>query len=307
MTEPHKSTLCFGSYAESNEQLRHVCLLVESIREFAGRFAEAPVLIYLPTSFDNREVELIDKLDALAASTRECDIPAETAWYYFAGKTHAAGVAESEAAGLFETLVWLDEDTVILREPQELSLPAGIKFGYRPVMHNRSGTLFGEPPTPFWAQVYEVLEIDPATLFAMTTPADREQINAYFNAGLLAVRPERGILHGWGESFKQLCADPTVAAMCRAVEVHRIFLHQTALVGAVFGRLNRAQMIELPESYNYPIFFKQQYGALEEFDDLSEVVTLRYDLYFRNPEPEWADKLKGQAKKLAWLRMHLGH
>ncbi|MFH2055139.1 MAG: hypothetical protein ABIJ61_04205 [bacterium] len=306
MVERSKSArISFAAYAESNEQLRHVCLLAESIREFAGELSDAPVLIYVPEEFSDRDESLIERLLAAGAKVKECTIPEATAWFYYAGKTHAAGLAESELAGSTEIMVWLDEDTIVLQEPTELMLSPGIAFGYRPVMHNRSGTLYGEPPTPFWAQIYEVLEIEPDSLFPMMTPADRQQIRAYFNAGLLAVRPELGILRGWGESFRELCADSTLAQMCREDVEKRIFLHQTALVGAVFQRLQRQEMVELSERYNYPLFFKRQYGALEEFDDLGDVVTLRYDVYFRNPEPDWAEKLKGSPEKLSWLKSHL--
>lgn len=296
----------FATYAESDEQLRHVIYLAESIREFAGRFSEASILLYLPDGYTQRDSDLLDKLHQLNVAIRGCTIPEQTSWYYFAGKTHASGLAETEAIGAADILVWLDEDTIILREPTDLLLADSIGLGYRPVMHNRSGTLWGEPPTPFWAQIYEVLEIEPDSLFPMLTVADRQQIRAYFNAGLLAVRPERGLLRGWDESFVQLCDDKTLSRMCLDNVERRIFLHQTALVGAVCHRLSRQQMIELPASYNYPIFFKQQYGGLEEFDDISEVVTLRYDIYFRNPDPAWAEKLRGPAEQIAWLKSRLG-
>ena len=300
-----ENRIVFGTYAESNEQLRHVCLLVESIREFGGRFADALVLIYLPREFEQRDADLVEKLQAASATIRECSIPEHCAWFYYAGKTFAAGLAEAEAADTADILVWLDEDTIILTEPEDLLLSADIGFAYRPVMHNRSGSLYREPPSPFWAQIYETLAVDPESLFPMTTPADRQQIRAYFNAGLLVVRPELGILRGWGDSFAGLCQDPVLLRMCQEDVEKRIFLHQTALVGAAFTQLGKERMTELSERYNYPIFFKQQFGAVEEFDDISNIVTLRYDTYFRDLDPDWADKLRGPADKIGWLKDRL--
>jgi hypothetical protein len=301
-----ENRIVFGTYAESNEQLRHVCLLAESIREFASRYAEAPILVFLPTEFTPRDTSLIYELQAAGASFRTCSIPEQCAWFYYAGKTFAAGLAETEAGDIGDILVWLDDDTIFLSEPNDLLLTAMVGLAYRPVMHNRSGSLFREPPSPFWAQIYETLDVDPESLFPMVTPADRQQIRAYFNAGLLAVRPELGVLRGWGESFTKLCQDSVLVEMCREDVERRIFLHQTALVGAVCHRLSQSQMVELPDRYNYPIFFKRQFGAVEEFDDLSDVVTLRYDLYFRDPDPDWADNLRGPADKIGWLRDRLG-
>jgi len=98
----------------------------------------------------------------------------------------------------------MDEDTIIMQEPSELALNDQIDFAYRPVMHNRSGSLASKPPGSFWNRVYELLNLNPDQLFSIVTPADHQTIRAYFNAGLLAVRPERGILRGWGDAFKKL-------------------------------------------------------------------------------------------------------
>jgi hypothetical protein len=53
------------------------------------------------------------------------------------------------------------------------------------------------------------------------------------------------------------------------------------------------------------MFFRKQYGANREFDDISDIVTMRYDVYFRDPESDWAEKLKGPMHKLYWLKARL--
>lgn len=81
----------------------------------------------------------------------------------------------------------------------------------------------------------------------------------------------------------------------------RIFLHQTALVGAVLNTLNQNEMFELSAEYNYPLFFEQMFGATREFGSIEGIVSLRHDTYFRNPEPDWDQKLKGPQKLVSWL------
>ena len=296
----------FAAYAESEEELKHIEYLADSLRTFGGRFSQAPVWAYLAESLAaSLGSDLSARLKALGVDLKTSGIPGDANWFYYAGKTFAAGDAETEAEGQAEILVWMDEDTIVLKEPSELALNDQVDFAYRPVMHNRSGSLASEPPSPFWSRVYELLNLDPDQLFSMVTPADRQTIRAYFNAGLLAVRPERGILRGWGDAFKKLYRDPTLASMCGEDVTWRIFLHQAALVGPVINRLDRSALHELPDSYNYPIFFKKTYGADEEFDDLTEVVTLRYDIYFKEPAPNWYICLKGPAESIAWLKNHL--
>jgi len=172
-------------------------------------------------------------------------------------------------------------------------------------MHNRSGSLYNEPPDEFWGRIYGILNINDESLFSMVTPGDQQTIRAYFNAGLLVVRPEKAILRKWAEDFKTLYFDSVLVEMCKEDITKRIFLHQTPLVGAL-NTLSRNQMIELPGTYNYPIFFHQQYEAVGEFCSIKDIITLRYDLYFRNPDPEWSNKLEGSSVVIRWLAERLG-
>jgi hypothetical protein len=298
--------LVFATYAETDEQIAHVQILAESIREFAGRYNDAAVWLYLPREhYTPSDENLVEKLTALGVEIRKSDLPKEALRFFYAGKLFAATEAEAAATEQSAMLVWLDEDTVILQEPTDFVLPPNTCFAYRPVMHNRSGSLFDEPPNEFWALIYERLEIADELLFPMITPADKQKIRAYFNAGLLVVRPKKGILRTWAESFKNLYEDKIlVNSVMKDVE-KRIFLHQTALVSAV-KFLKRNEMMELPDSYNYPMFFKVMYGGLNDFDAIDDVVTLRYDAYFRNPDPQWAEKVRGPDRKITWLKARLG-
>ena len=302
-----KHELVFGTYAESKEQLKHTLILIESLRTFAGKHSNAPISVFIPAEFENKFSQLEDKIRMSGAMIKTSEAPEQSLNYYFAGKVYAAGKAEAEAEGKADILVWMDEDTIILSEPDEFVLGDGISFAYRPVMHNRSGSLYSEPPDPFWSRVYEILKIDDTDLFSMVTPADRQTIRAYFNAGLLIVRPEKGILRKWGTDFTTLYGDTILADMCDRDIEKKIFIHQTALVGAAINILNRDEMLELSDHYNYPVFFHYQYEADREFGSIENAITLRYDVYFRNPDPDWSSKLKGPSNLVDWLKKRLGN
>lgn len=295
-----------GTYAESEEQLKHIGYLVESIREFGGRFASTMVRIYIPEKTRPTLDSLVSVLESQGTSIIEVAVAEESEWLFYAGKVFAAALAETEATGNAEILIWLDDDTIVMSEPGLFLLPDTIDFAYRPVMHNRSGSLWGQATDPFWSRIYELSRLSDSVLFPMTTPADLQTIRAYFNAGLLVVRPERGILRGWAGSFRTLYGDSLIAAACREDQIKRIFLHQMALVGPVFHGTTRDRMMELPSTYNYPIFFRSMYGGEVDFESIDDVVTLRYDVYFRNPEEDWVQKLRGNPDKIAWLGKRLG-
>ncbi len=296
--------LAFATYAADEEQLRHVVFLVESIRTFAGRWKDAPILVYVPAPVAATARDLVTRITALRGDVRTSDVPGQAPRFPFSGKVGAAAQAETEA--LAGTLVWMDEDTVVLDEPRDLLLREGVSVGYRPVMHNRNGSLFDRPPDAYWSRVYQDLSVPDSALFPVVTPADSQAIRAYFNAGLLAVRRERRILTRWAHDFQVLCGDTALVRMCRQDPVEALFLHQAALAGSILGRLPRAEMVELPPRYNVPLFFKQMYGARREFDSVAGVATLRYDVFFRNPTPGWEEKLKGPPATVRWLVERLG-
>jgi len=300
-----KQKLIYAVYAPSDEELAHVYFLAESIRQFAGRFSEAPIRVYVPENSKIDRNSWKNKFAGVGVEIRSSNAPKESLWLYFAGKVFAASQAEADAENDAEILVWMDEDTIVLDEPSALLLDDKRGFAYRPVMHNRSGSAFDYPPDKFWSRIYQLLEIDDGLLFPMTTPADQVKIRAYFNAGLLAVRPEHGILRNWATGFMTLYSDPILIEMCKNNVTHKIFLHQTALVGAV-KLLDRKQMVELPDSYNYPLFFHHMFEAAREFESLDGISTLRYDVYFRDPDPEWETKLKGDPEKIVWIVDRLG-
>ena len=299
-------TMIVATYAESNEQLRHVVYLAESLREFGGAYREATLWVFTPDSFSDPDPATSDKLNHLRVEQHRSHIPEPAQAYFFAGKVFAAALAETMAESISAVLVWMDEDTIILREPDAFALPEGIAFAYRPVMHNRSGALYAEPPSKFWSRIYRVLDVSEDRLFPMITPADQATIRAYFNAGLLIVRPESGVLRAWADDFSILYSDSVLTEMCGADVEKRIFLHQTALVGAVLNRLDRDQMVELSEEYNYPLFFHRQYEAAREFGSIDGITTLRYDTYFRHPDPNWKDQLTGAKNRTVWLSKRLG-
>ncbi len=293
--------LVFATYAGDEQQLRNVLVLVESIRAFAGRWKQAPVSVYAPASLLASQPALAARITALRADVLTSEVPAQAPRVPFQGKVGAAARAEAAAGAGTRVLVWMDEDTVVLEEPRELLLPEGVSLGYRPVTHNRSGSLYDRPPDAFWSLVYRDLSVPDSALFPVVTPADSQTIRAYFNAGLLVVRPDRHILAGWAHDFQVLCGDTALVRLCRQDPVKALFVHQAALAGAVLSRVPRAEMVELSPRYNMPLFFKQMYGALREFDSVAGIVTLRHDVYFQDPAPDWRTRLKGPPAKVKWL------
>ena len=297
--------LVFACYAESIDAVKDACRQAESTRTFAGKFHNAPFWMYTPGDLTIDDAQLVERLNSLKVEVRTSHTPEAARWLPYAGKTYAAGEAEAAAVDEADILVWTDDDSIILKEPSHFDFSSQDSFAYRPVMHNRSGSLYDSPPDKFWSRIYDKLAITDEMLFPMVTPADNQKIRAYFQAGLLVVRPHAGILRRWGRDFETLYTDDVLAEMCRADRTYRVFLHQTALVGSVLHNVTRGQMVELSDAYNYPIFFEKQYGADDPFDSIDNVIILRCVVAAKNIPSDWHAKLVGSPERIAFLKEHL--
>jgi hypothetical protein len=306
-TSPKEHQVIFATFAESAPQLEHIVALAKSIRKFAGAYRTALIWLYMPDELSKTtDKTVLDELSSLNVDVRISTAPEESLGYFYSRKVFAAAKAEADAQGKTAILVWMDDDTVVLKEPGEFLLADSISFGYRPVMHKLIGSLYAEPPDSDWARVYSLLSVPDAAVFPMTTVADRKTIRPYFNAGMLVVRPERGILRKWAETYAILYQDSVFINKAAQDQRWRIFLHQVALTGAVLNMLKPSEMTELSGQYNYPIFFNAMFGgATQEFDNIDSVVTLRHEAYFRKPDPEWRTKLKGAPEVVTWLGENL--
>lgn len=298
--------MIIGTYVSSEEEMKYVGILDESLRAFGGKYRDSNILLFVPESnFDKlSQVPLI--ADKARIDPHPLRIDPQSQAFFYTGKVFAAARAEQIAERKDQILVWMDSDTIILRQPDEFDLEESICFGFRPVMHNLMSSFYHEPPTDFWKRVYALLAISEEKFFPMLTHTDNQEIRPYFNCGIMAVRPRKGILRKWLEYWKILYTDPVFIQQAQEEKLVKIFLHQVALVGAVLNLAGIDEMIRLSDNINYPLFFKEMFGAEHEYDNLTNVTTLRYDIYFRNPAPDWASRLTGPEDIISWLSAHLG-
>jgi len=297
-----QTKIVFATFAEQELDLGRVQFMIESIRTFAGRFKDAPVWVYLTEGLLASESEYLGEIESQGGEFRLAQAPEEATWFYFFGKVFASAQAEADAAAQASVIAWLDTDTIFLQEPGEFLLPKGKSLGYRPVMHRNISPLYEEPLDEFWKRAYKDMSVPESLAFPMLTVADGDRIRPYFNAGCLVVRPERGLLRKWAETFPSLYKDAVLKEMCRQDERKRIFIHQVALSGAVLKYLGRDEMIEFSSRINYPLFFREMFGAKRDFHDIRKAVTIRYESFFDNPPPGWDKMLEGPADRIAWLK-----
>jgi len=293
--------IVFATFAQDESELEQALVLAKSLRRFGCSLNDSPFWLYLPAETPELAVPVGEMAKGLNIEIKRSPTTENARWFYYSGKTFAAGNAEAAAAGNFKILAWLDADNIIVQEPKEFILNKGISFGWRPVMLKHFGSDFNNPPDEFWSRLYQKLSVKPEKIFPITTPVDNQQIRAYFNAGILIVRPERGILRKWVMFYEELYSDPFFQGECRKDIKKRIFLHQTALAGAVLNMLKSEEMSMFDDRYNYPFFFFEKYPTEKQFRSLDEAVTIRHDGVMYQ-DKKWKEKMQDNSKIAEWIK-----
>jgi hypothetical protein len=139
----------------------------------------------------------------------------------------------------------------------------------------------------------------------MLTTVDHIRIRPHFNAGVLAIRPKRGLLQNWAHNFSHLYQDPVFEAFYQERTSYRIFIHQAILAGTLLSSLTPSEMLDLGDKINYPLFLRHKFPADYNSVKLNELVTYRYDdfEFFKR----WAcqDIITADKSFSGWLGNHL--
>jgi len=264
--------IIFTTFIEAKEELLPLKVMVESLRTFGGKFKDAPVWIYTTDELLKSESEAFGKFASYNTQFKTSQAPQDATWFFLARKVFAAAQAEADAHGKTAVLARLDTDTIFIQEPDEFILPTEKSLGYRPVFHRNINPLYSEPLDDYWTRAYQIMGVQESAAFPMVTPADGDTIRPYFQAGCVVVRPEQCILRKWAEMFTVLYQDSLIKKFCEQDQRKRIFTFQVALTGAILNSLEQSEMYQLSDRINYPIFFKEMFGANRDFHDISNAV-----------------------------------
>jgi hypothetical protein len=269
--------ITFASLAASPASFGKIRVLLDSLKDFGGELFKAPLVVLHPENLDvaGEKTGLLRLPDVqmipFRISREEMDFP-------LAVVAIGAAAAERAVAGKAENLVWLLEDTLVLKSPSALVLPARSQYAYRPVHHTNIGSVWKSPPNDFWAAIYRHCKVGQNHLFPMDTCVRDNTIRPYFNAGCQVTRPQNELFSRWSESFRRLYRHPDFKPFF-ANPLYRIFMHQAVLAGVVLSSFSPAQLYELPESYNYPLHLHAEYPPEFRPTQLNELVTCRYETF----------------------------
>ena len=245
-------------------------LCVESLREFGGACADAPVYAFSPRPGHEPEPGTVEKLEALGArSITEplVDRFAETPTF---NKVAVSAWAERELD--HETLVFTDTDSVFLGEPTEL-LGGDWVAAVRPVDRRIAGSRGKGKNEPFWRKMYKELGVKNEPF--VETTVGQMHIRAYWNTGLVAARRSAGLFQAWDRALHALFDAEIVQKRWPQ------FMDQLSWAGVTADVHDR--VLILPHTYNYALRHRQSVGPEGAELDLAEMVHLHYRLWFHLP------------------------
>ena len=300
LNQPRKLTFASMIYPSKWSEANAI-LLTESIRTYGGALSQHPLLFLCPKRSDEISQRVRERLSTSGADI--VPVKESIPEFPFIDDVHAAAHAESLESGRSDLMAWLGNDTLVLQEPKDFMLTAGKSRGYRPVHITNIGSQFNSPMDPFWTIIYERLKVPRDRVFPMKAHIEEIPIRPYFNAGLLIVRPERGLLQEWRNAFFGIYDDATLQQFYQRDENYSTFVHQAVLAGVILSRLTKAEIQELPPHYNYPIHLYHQDNTRNRPSTLDELVTFRHNDFFE--DPEWPNKISADDALKNWIRTRL--
>ena len=179
---------------------KQALLLFESIRRYTGRFRDCPIYAVSPRADHSISASARNKLQQLGVVHIEEILNTECPEYGSANRVAAAAYVEQQHT--HDILVILDSDTLFLREPNEILLQPDVDVAVRPV--GVKGMCTSGPTDPFdayWRDLCRCSGVDYDQIPWTESFADRCRIKASYNAGLVIVRRELGIMQRWSDFF----------------------------------------------------------------------------------------------------------
>jgi hypothetical protein len=271
-------------------------LLCESIRRFAGSYADSPISAYRPREGEHLATETHAALAELGAEVIEEPLNREHAYYPLANKVHCAAHAEANAGE--DVLVLLDSDTVLLGEPAAFALGDEIDAAVSPVGRVGDGSTGpGHDNEPYWERLYELAGARgrPFTRTALRG----KRIRGYWNTGVVALRRDAGLAGAWLDLMTLLIRERHLPE--RGID----HVEQLSLAATLAREPDR--VATLPPNYNYRITRREKLAGDAPSLDLPDLVHVHYmrSFYVRGFLEALDPPLDRNSEQFGWLAERL--
>lgn len=179
-----------------------IAVAVEAVRRFAGRLANAPVLVVTPRFGPSLTGDTQRKLADLGATYVRRNLRNSWDWYVYMNKALAAALGDELATT--EQVIWLDSDCLFVSEPEPLSLQPGEDIACCSVDKNVGSSGPDDPYEAYWKALADHYGVAVDRLPWVETAHDRRRVRFRLHSGVYSFRRGSGIGRGFVEDMEKM-------------------------------------------------------------------------------------------------------
>ncbi|XMB86146.1 hypothetical protein RJG79_12225 [Mycoplasmatota bacterium WC44] len=259
-----------GFMINDDSLIHHGILLSKSIL----KDNEVNLYILVPSTINIKKIE--NSFNDLRINVIVYDFLEELILFPFADKVFAAAYAESIVDG---ELLWIDVDSIFLKDTSLIELKRGKELAFRPVDKKLIGNALDKKLSDFWKELYNYFDLEKSSFF-VETGIDKFKILPYFNAGFVLLKTGNNIFKMWKDAFLDLYNIDQMKEFYNQDYLYKVFIHQAILTCVILKNLEYEKLQLLSSNINFPIHLYDEYKKDCDADNL---ICIRYDTYFNNP------------------------
>ncbi len=183
-------SITFVCCVESGGLETQTIRMIESLRRWGGRFADAPVFAVTPRLSPPLALSTHAAFERLGVEYLRFRADNPYAWKGFLNKHHAMAAVERICTS--DCIGWLDSDLLILDEPEQLLLQPDEEFVACAPDKNLGTTGSDDPFDSYWRAVCNAIGLDIDALPWIVTEQEGARIRLYWNSGVFAYRRSTG-------------------------------------------------------------------------------------------------------------------
>ncbi len=295
-----RQSLAFLLCVEAGPLERQSILLADSIRRWAGGYADDPIHAFRLRTGPRLAPETYLTLEQLGVILHEEVLNRAHHDYVHANTIYAMAWAEDHLDA--EVIVWCDSDKIFLSEPSAFDLAEGkIAAGTGPYYRGRTrgpkSTGRGHPFDLYWRRMYELAGVsqEPFT----TALIDGRRLRAFWNGGLIVLRRRAGLAHEWLELLNSLLEIGHVP------DYGVLNIDQLSLA-AVFARRPEA-VTSLDYRYNHNLALRARLPEPQRSYELADLVSIHYHTWFNRVGflEDLRPRLAPGCDRYVWLQQFL--
>lgn len=276
-------------------------LLIESIRRLPS-LRECPIYVIQPRPGKRPSQRSLDLLFDHEAVFISANLNKSWSHHGTMNKVYASACVEALTEHTLDTLVFLDSDVLFINPPDELVLDERHVVAVKPVDLQGLGQPVDRPISPYWEMIFENCGVREPPDWFVTTTIDRQRIVPYFNEGVAAVRPSRGIFRRWKENVERLAHDQRARSFPAGTDEF-FFLNQAMFAGTLLAEISQEQIRLLDQRYNYSLRPRKLAPAEVRSGGMGELVVAHYHKKFYSGD--WMEDIDVSEPLASWLRSRL--